>query len=125
MKEQLEREILQRLTQLEILQRVDNVLLSKFILQLQLVKKILHLPQLKSYWKFELLEEEYVELIKEFDRKDVDRALYYLDRLLIDNKMDCPNNIKQYIRKHIKQKIANRNYRNAKRQAKTSGEEES
>lgn len=98
MDEQLEREIVQRLTQLEILQRVNNVLISKFILQLQTVKKELHLPKLISYFKFELLEDDYVELIKEYDRKDVDRALYYLQRSLVQNKMNCPNNIKKYIK---------------------------
>lgn len=115
MDEKIQREILQRLTQLEILQRVNNVLLSKFILQLQTVKKELHLPKIKSYWKFELLESEYVDLIKEFGRKEIDETLFFLDRQLCDNKINCPNNIKAYIRQQMKRKeIQKRYYKNRK-----------
>lgn len=117
-----DQEILEQLKQLNILTRVNNVLLSKFILQLQVVKKELHIPKLKGYWKFELLEDEYVELIKEFDRKDVDKALYNLDRGLVQNKLNCPNNIKAYIRRYLKQKELHRHER--KRHQEEEREEE-
>ena len=120
MSESLQREILQRLTQLEILQRVNNVLLSKFILQLQVLRKELHLPKLISFWTFDLAEDDYKELISEYDKKDVDNALYYLSRLLVDNKMDCPNNIKRYIIKQLKRQATNRKYYNARKKEEKS-----
>ena len=43
------REILEQLKQINILTRVNNLLLSKFVLQLQVVKKELHLPKLKGF----------------------------------------------------------------------------
>ena len=103
-------EILDELKKINILMRVNNIVISKFILQLQTLRKELHLPKLISYWKFELLEDEYVELIKEFNRSDVDKALWYLDRQLVDNKMDCPNNIKKYIIRQLKKKNTQRAY---------------
>lgn len=118
MDDKLQREILQRLTQLEILQRVNNVLLSKFILQLQVLRKELHLPKLISFWKFDLAEDDYKELVSEYDKKDVDNALYYLSRLLVDNKIDCPNNIKKYIIKQLKKQKLNREYYNDKKKEK-------
>lgn len=103
-------EIMDELKKINILMRVNNIVISKFILQLQTLRKELHLPKLISYWKFELLEDEYVELIKEFNRSDVDKALWYLDRQLVDNKMDCPNNIKKYIIRQLKKKNTQRAY---------------
>ena len=103
-------EIMDELRKINILMRVNNIVISKFILQLQTLRKELHLPKLISYWKFELLEDEYVELIKEFNRSDVDKALWYLDRQLVDNKMDCPNNIKKYIIRQLKKKNTQRAY---------------
>lgn len=83
------------------------------------------MPKLISYWKFELLEDEYVELIKEFNRNDVDKALWYLDRQLVDNKMDCPNNIKKYIIRQLKKKNTQRAYvrRKKERQEKQENSE--
>ncbi|MBQ2349965.1 MAG: hypothetical protein II393_01665 [Cytophagales bacterium] len=120
----MEQEILAQLKQLNILTRVNNVLLSKFILQLQVVKKKLHIPELRGYWRFELLESEYVELIQEYGREDVDEALYRLDRQLANNKLDCPNNIKKFIRAKLKKKGVMKAY-NEKRKAQKTSEEES
>ena len=33
-----------------------------------------------------------------------DKALYKLDRMLLANKQDCPNNIKKYIATKLKKK---------------------
>lgn len=118
-------EIMDELKKINILMRVNNIVISKFILQLQTLRKELHLPKLISYWKFELLEDEYVELIKEFNRNDVDKALWYLDRQLVDNKMDCPNNIKKYIIRQLKKKNTQRAYvrRKKERQEKQENSE--
>lgn len=115
-----------QLKNIEILLRVNNVLLSKFILQLQTVKKELHLPKLKSYFKFELLEEEYVELISKYNRNDVDKALFKLDRMLVNNQMDCPNNIKRYITSKLNKKEKGRKLREeyAKKKDGSTSEEE-
>lgn len=116
-------EILDELKKINILMRVNNIVISKFILQLQTLRKELHLPKLVSYWKFELLEDEYVELIKEFNRSDVDKALWYLDRQLVDNKMDCPNNIKKYIIRQLKKKNTQRAYVRRKKEQQEKQED--
>lgn len=105
------REILEQLKQINILTRVNNLLLSKFVLQLQVVRKELHLPKLKGFFRFELLEEEYVELVKEFNKEDVNKALYKLDRQLSENKLNCPHNIKKYIKGKLKNAYHSRDMR--------------
>lgn len=120
--EETSREILEQLKQLNILTRVNNVLLSKFILQLQIVKRELHLPKLVSFFKFELLDEEYQDLCKEFDKKDVDNALWLLDRQMVQNKLDCPHNIKKFIRKKLVQKNNLRSWHAKKRQQEETSE---
>ena len=122
--ESLDREILNQLKELNILTRVNNVLLSKFILQLQTVKRELHLPRLVSFFRFEILKDEYEELCEEYGRNEVDKALYRLDRQLVRNKLECPNNIKRYIKTQMRKTERNReNYR--RRKEEESEEEES
>lgn len=122
--ENLDTEILNQLKELNILTRVNNVLLSKFILQLQTVKRELHLPRLVSFFRFEILKDEYEELCEEYGRNEVDKALYHLDRQLVRNKLECPNNIKRYIKTQMRKTERNReNYK--KRKGKDSEEEES
>lgn len=104
----MEQEILEQLKQLNILTRVNINLLAKMILQLQTVKKVLHLPKLVSFTRFEILDDEYQELVEEFGKKEVNKALWYLDRQLVRNKMNCPNNIKKYISKKIQKNLARR-----------------
>lgn len=122
--ESLDREVLNQLKELNILTRVNNVLLSKFILQLQTVKRELHLPRLVSFFRFEILKDEYEELCEEYGRNEVDKALYHLDRQLVRNKLECPNNIKRYIKTQMRKTERNReNYR--RRKEEESEEEES
>lgn len=105
--EKLEREIIitqEEIKKLQILTRVNNLLLSRFILQLQDIREEFNIPKRKTFFKFELLEEDYNELISEFSQSKVDKALYHLDRLLLKNKQQCPNNIKKYIRNKLKKK---------------------
>lgn len=110
----IEREILEQLKQLNIVTRVNNVLLSRFILQLQTVKKELGLPRTEPFCRFELLKEDYDELVQQFGKHDTDRALYLLDRAMARNKVQCPHNIKKYIRtwmrRNAKQKEYNREH---------------
>ena len=89
---------------LQVLIRVNNLLLSRFILQLQNTRKELGLPKRETFFKFELLEDDYLELINEFGKEQVDKALFYLDRLLLKNKQNCPHNIKKYIRNKLKKR---------------------
>lgn len=122
--ESLDSEILNQLKELNILTRVNNVLLSKFILQLQTVKRELHLPRLVSFFRFEILKDEYEELCEEYGRNEVDKALYHLDRQLVRNKLECPNNIKRYIKTQMRKTERNREiYR--RRKEEESEEEES
>lgn len=122
--ESLDREVLNQLKELNILTRVNNVLLSKFILQLQTVKRELHLPRLVSFFRFEILKDEYEELCEEYGRNEVDKALYHLDRQLVRNKLECPNNIKRYIKTQMRKTERNREiYR--RRKEEESEEEES
>jgi len=108
-----EQDILEQLKEINILMRVNNILLSRFILQMQTVKKILHLPKLEPFFKFELLDEDYKELIHEFGREDTDKALYWLDRQLVRNKLNCPQNIKKYIRNKLIKKNQRRELKDA------------
>lgn len=89
----------------QILIRTNNLLLSRFILQLSETRKELNLPKRNTYFKFEILEDDYNELVKEYNKKDVDKALYRLDRLLLLNKQNCPHNIKKYISKKLDKKM--------------------
>lgn len=97
---QIENEI----RQLQVLVRVNNLLLSKFILQLSETRKELGLPKRQSFFKFEILQDDVDELIKEFGKDETIKALYRLDRLLLQNKQNCPHNIKKYIRNRLKKK---------------------
>ena len=97
---QIEKEI----RQLQVLVRVNNLLLSKFILQLSETRKELGLPKRQSFFKFEILQEDVDELINEFGKDETIKALYRLDRLLLQNKQNCPHNIKKYIRNRLKRR---------------------
>lgn len=97
---QLEKEI----KQLQILVRVNNLLLSKFILQLSETRKELGLPKRQSFFRFEILQDDVDELIREFGKDEVIKALYRLDRLLLQNKQNCPHNIKKYIRNRLRKR---------------------
>lgn len=103
----LEREILttqQEIKNLQVLIRVNNLMLSRFILQLQNTRKELGLPKRETFFKFELLEDDYLELCNEYGKEETDKALYRLDRLLLKNKQNCPHNIKKYIRNKLRKK---------------------
>ena len=99
-----ENQIEKELKQLQVLVRVNNLLLSKFILQLSETRKELGLPKRQSFFKFEILQEDVDELIKEFGKDETIKALYRLDRLLIQNKQNCPHNIKKYIRNRLRKR---------------------
>lgn len=103
-----ENQIEKELKQLQVLVRVNNLLLSKFILQLSETRKELGLPKRQSFFKFEILQEDVDELIREFGKDETIKALYRLDRLLIQNKQNCPHNIKKYIRNRLRRKTNDR-----------------
>lgn len=86
---------------LQILIRTNNLLLSRFILELDNVKKDLGIPKRQTFFRFEILDDEYNDLVSEFGKPNVDKALYKLDRLLLLNKQSCPNNIARYIRRKL------------------------
>lgn len=90
-------QIKEELNRVQILIRTNNLLLARFILQLSETRKELGLPKRNVFFKFELLEDDYNELIEEFGKEETDKALYRLDRMLIKNKQQCPNNIRKYI----------------------------
>lgn len=100
-------EIKDLMKQCSILIRVNNLLLSRFIVQLSEVRKELGLPKRQTFFKFELLDEDYQSLVDEFGKEETDKQLYRLDRLLFQNKQQCPHNIKRYIRKKIEKKKRN------------------
>lgn len=100
------------IAKLQILVRVNNLLLSRFILQLSKTRDDLHLPKRNVFFKFELLQDDYNELVDEFGQDMTDKALYKLDRMLLANKQDCPNNIKKYIATKLKKKSRNSNNKN-------------
>ena len=99
------------IAKLQILVRVNNLLLSRFILQLSKTRDDLHLPKRNVFFKFELLQDDYDELVNEFGQDMTDKALYKLDSMLLANKQDCPNNIKKYIATKLrkKSKVNNKN----------------
>lgn len=90
-------QIKEELNRVQVLIRTNNLLLARFILQLSETRKELGLPKRNVFFKFELLEDDYNELIEEFGKEETDKALYRLDRMLIKNKQQCPNNIRKYI----------------------------
>lgn len=94
------------LTTLQTLVRVNNLLLSRFILQLSEVRKDLGLPKRETFFKFELLEDDYLLLVQEYGKNETDKALYRLDRLLLQNKQQCPHNIRKYIDKQLRKRRA-------------------
>lgn len=98
------KDIKETLDKVQILIRTNNLLLSRFILQLSEVRKELCLPKRNVFFKFELLQDDYDELVKEFGKTETDKALYRLDRLLLRNKQQCPNNIRKYITKKLRSK---------------------
>lgn len=106
--EQLEiQDIKDSLEKVQILIRTNNLLLARFILQLSEVRKELGLPKRNVFFKFELLQEDYDKLVEEFGKEETDKALYRLDRLLIRNKQQCPNNVRKYIATRLRRKYKN------------------
>lgn len=105
-------EMKEYLKDLQTLVRVNNLLLSRFILQLSEVRKELGLPKREVFFKFELLEDDYKLLVNEYGKEETDKALYRLDRLLLQNKQQCPHNIHKYIDKQLrKRKIRTNEFR--------------
>lgn len=107
-------QIKEELNRVQILIRTNNLLLARFILQLSETRKELGLPKRNVFFKFELLEDDYNELIKEFGREETDKALYRLDRMLIKNKQQCPNNIRKYIASKLRKSLSNKKERKKK-----------
>jgi hypothetical protein len=101
----------EELRQIKILIRTNNLLLARFILQLSETRKELGLPKRNVFFKFELLEDDYNELVKEFGKGETDKALYRLDRMLIKNKQQCPNNIRKFIASKLKKSLAEKEAR--------------
>ena len=98
-------QIKEELNKVQILIRTNNLLLARFILQLSETRKELGLPKRNIFFKFELLEDDYNELIEEFGKEETDKALYRLDRMLIKNKQQCPNNIRKYIASKLRKSL--------------------
>lgn len=96
-------ELSDEISQNKILLRVNNLLLARFILQLSQVRNDFNLPKRNTFFKFEILNDDYRDLCKEYGKDIVDKTLYRLDRTLLLNKQDCPHNIKKYITSKIKE----------------------
>ena len=107
-------QIKEELNKVQILIRTNNLLLARFILQLSETRKELGLPKRNVFFKFELLEDDYKELIEEFGKEETDKALYRLDRMLIKNKQQCPNNIRKYIASKLRKSLSNKKERKKK-----------
>ena len=107
-------QIEEELNKVQILIRTNNLLLARFILQLSETRKELGLPKRNVFFKFELLEDDYKELIEEFGKEETDKALYRLDRMLIKNKQQCPNNIRKYIASKLRKSLSNKKERKKK-----------
>ena len=105
-------DIEQELKNTQILIRVNNLLLSRFILQLSQTREDLGLPKRNVFFKFELLQDDYEELVSKFGKQETDKALYRLDRLLIQNKQQCPHNIKKYISTKLLKKVRSKDVNN-------------
>ena len=93
---QLLENILAETKRTQVLIRTNNLLISRFILELSKTRKELGLPKRVLFFKFDLLEDEYYKLVDEYGKEETDKALYRLDRLLLTNKQQCPNNIAKY-----------------------------
>lgn len=113
-------QIKEELNKVQILIRTNNLLLARFILQLSETRKELGLPKRNVFFKFELLEDDYNELIKEFGKEETDKALYRLDRMLIKNKQQCPNNIRKYITSKLRKSLLNKKERKKKEKSNSS-----
>lgn len=101
-------EIEKEIEQLQILIRTNNLLLARFILQLSTVRNELGLPKRNVFFKFELLQADYEELVDKFGKQEVDKALYRLDRMLLKNKQQCPHNIRKFIDREITNNLKRR-----------------
>ena len=104
----------EELNKVQILIRTNNLLLARFILQLSETRKELGLPKRNVFFKFELLEDDYKKLIEEFGKEETDKALYRLDRMLIKNKQQCPNNIRKYIASKLEKSLLKKEERKKK-----------
>lgn len=104
-------EIKQLLKENQIIMRVNNLLLSRFILKLDKTRIELGLPKRVFFYKYELLEDDFNELVQKYGKEDVVKALYRLDRMLLLNKQQCPNDIKKYISKRLEKSIKDKAYR--------------
>ncbi len=113
-------QIKEELSRVQILIRTNNLLLARFILQLSETRKELGLPKRNVFFKFELLEDDYNELIKEFGKEETDKALYRLDRMLIKNKQQCPNNIRKYITSKLRKSLLNKKERKKEEKSNSS-----
>lgn len=113
-------QIKEELNKVQILIRTNNLLLARFILQLSETRKELGLPKRNVFFKFELLEDDYNELIKEFGKEETDKALYRLDRMLIKNKQQCPNNIRKYIASKLRKSLLNKKERKKEEKSNSS-----
>lgn len=113
-------QIKEELNKVQILIRTNNLLLARFILQLSETRKELGLPKRNVFFKFELLEDDYNELIKEFGKEETDKALYRLDRMLIKNKQQCPNNIRKYITNKLRKSLLNKKERKKEEKSNSS-----
>lgn len=103
-------EIKDYLNSVQILLRVNNLLLSRFILQLSETRKELGLPKRQMFFRFELLQEDYELLVNEYGKNETDKALYQLDRLLLSNKQQCPHNIRKYISNRLQKQRKKEKY---------------
>ena len=79
-------QIKEELNRAQVLIRTNNLLLARFILQLSETRKELGLPKRNVFFKFELLEDDYKELIEEFGKEETYKAMYRLDRMFIKYK---------------------------------------
>lgn len=113
-------QIKEELNKVQILIRTNNLLLARFILQLSETRKELGLPKRNVFFKFELLEDDYKELIEEFGKEETDKALYRLDRMLIKNKQQCPNNIRKYITSKLRKSLLNKKERKKEEKSNSS-----
>lgn len=105
---ELKKSVTDDLVTTQVLIRTNNLLLSRFILALEKTRKKMGLPEREIGFKFELLENEYKDLIAEFGQDEVDKAMYRLDRLLLTNRQQCPRNIKKYLHRRLKKSQNNR-----------------
>lgn len=91
--------------------RVNNLLLSRFILKLDKTRIELGLPKRIFFYKYDLLEDDFKDLVQKYGKEDVIKALYRLDRMLLLNKQQCPNDIKKYISKKIDKSLRDKSFR--------------